>query len=123
MNGFYEWKKEGNSKTPMFIHLKDEPIVSFAALWERWISPDGQTINSCTIITTEANEFMSDIHNRMPVILDRDREKAWLDRAADVHDLQGLLKPYPAELMEAYPVSSLVNSPKNDNNSLISKLA
>lgn len=123
VNGFYEWKKEGNSKTPMFIHLKDEPIISFAGLWERWTSPDGQSITSCTIVTTEANEFMEPIHHRMPVILDQELEKVWLDREADVEDLQELLKSYPAEHMEAYPVSRNVNSPKNDNSSLISKLA
>lgn len=123
VSGFYEWQKHANGKTPMYIHLPKQKIFSVAGLWERWTSPDGQTITTCTIVTTEPNELMEPIHNRMPVILDQSAEKVWLDRDADVQDLQSLLVPYPADLMQAYAVSSQVNSPKNDNASLITKLA
>ncbi len=115
--GFYEWQKNPGqkSKTPMYIQLKSGSPFAFAGLWEDWRSPDGSQVLSCTIITTEPNSFMAPIHNRMPVILPPDAYDTWLaigevERGA----LQSLLKPYPAEEMTAFPVSTLVNSPAND---------
>lgn len=124
-DGFYEWKQEpGNkSKTPMRIQLKSGEAFAFAGLWDRWNSPDGSEIRSCTIITTSPNEFMSSIHNRMPAILPEKDLLRWIDpETSDPGQLQGLLQPYPSELMIAYPVSKLVNNPANDLAAVIQPL-
>lgn len=119
-DGFYEWKKEGDgAKTPMYIRLASGDPFAFAGLWEMWQTAE-DTILSCTIITTDPNDLMAQIHNRMPVILPPAAYEQWLDPAERSPDqLQGLLQPYPAELMTAYPISKLVNSPKNDSPALI----
>ncbi len=116
-DGFFEWQKQAGSKAkiPTYIRLSSEKPFAFAGLWEQWNSKDGSTILSCTIITTEPNEMMKGIHNRMPVILPEDAYQSWLDPAEKQPDqLSALLQPYPAELMAAYPVSTLVNNPRND---------
>lgn len=114
-NGFYEWKKESAGKKPYLITLKNQELFGFAGLWDTWQSPEGKTINSCTIITISPNKLMESIHHRMPVILSKEGERFWLDSSiTDMRFLKNLLLPYPAELMEAYEVSTLVNSPKND---------
>jgi putative SOS response-associated peptidase YedK len=114
-DGFYEWKQGERGKTPMYIRLASGKPFAFAGLWESWNSPDGSNVLSCTIITTQPNELMATIHNRMPVILPEEAYPIWLESGeADLQQLAGLLKPYPAEQMQAYPVSPLVNSPKND---------
>jgi putative SOS response-associated peptidase YedK len=103
----------------MYIRLASGDPFAFAGLWEMWQTAE-DTILSCTIITTDPNDLMAQIHNRMPVILPRDAYEQWLDPAERSPDqLQGLLQPYPVELMTAYPVSKLVNSPKNDSPALI----
>jgi putative SOS response-associated peptidase YedK len=114
-SGFYEWQPQAEIKTkvPHFIHLKSGAPFAFAGLWEHWQSPDGSEIRSATIVTTEPNELMRPIHNRMPVILPAAAQAQWLDPAPRF-DLQKLLLPYPSAEMEAYPVSTLVNSPAND---------
>jgi len=122
-DGFYEWRKEGKKKTPLLITLKSREPFAFAGLWETWKSPTGEAIHSCTIITTTPNTLLESIHNRMPVILPREVEARWLDRT--VEDPQAwlqLLTPYPAEAMAAYPVSQLVNSPRNDTPACIEPL-
>jgi putative SOS response-associated peptidase YedK len=116
-SGFYEWKTmEGQkTKTPHFIHLKSGKPFAFAGLWDEWNSPEGGSLRTCTIITTEPNALMESIHNRMPVILPADHFAAWLDPAPRKSDeLTPLLRSYDPTLMEAYPVSTLVNSPAND---------
>ncbi|MDR3585514.1 MAG: SOS response-associated peptidase [Desulfosporosinus sp.] len=114
-DGFYEWKKEKFTKRPYRITLKNNELFGFAGLWDTWKSPIGDIVNSCSIITTTPNELMSPIHDRMPVILTRDSERVWLDQSiVDSHFLKNLLLPYPADLMIAYEVSSLVNSTKNN---------
>lgn len=119
-DGFYEWKKEKDRKVPMYIQLHNRQPFAFAGLWERWISPEGHEITTCTIVTTEANEFMTPIHHRMPVILKTEQENIWLNRnITDPYLLEHLLQPYPSGEMTAYSVSTLVNTPKNDNASLI----
>ena len=121
-DGFYEWQKlpGDKSKTPMFIHMKDGKPFAFAGLWEDWHSPDGSQILSATIITTNPNELMAPIHNRMPVILPESTYEQWLTPGEiDTQNLSALLQPYPAAAMEAYAVSHLVNSPLNDQPSLI----
>lgn len=113
--GFYEWRRnrDGRTKTPMHIALKSGAPFAFAGLWDVWHAPTGERIPSCTIITTEPNDLMAPIHNRMPVILPADGYDAWLD-PGDRTDLRDLLVPYPAREMIAHPVSTLVNSPRND---------
>ena len=118
-DGFYEWRAEPGSqtKTPFYIHLKSEKPFAFAGLWEAW-SPniDDDPLLSCTIITTSPNALMETIHRRMPVILEPDGYDQWLDPSdQSPTQLDGLLKSYPAEEMEAYPVSRLVNRPSNDS--------
>jgi len=116
-DGFFEWqvRPSSQSKVPHFIRLKSgEPFV-FAGLWEHWQSPDGSELKSTTIITTSPNELMASIHNRMPVILPRHAYMQWLDPLPrSPVEMNKLLSPYPAEEMEAYPISTLVNSPAND---------
>ena len=114
-DGFYEWKKTGPSKLPYYIRLKSGEPFGFAGLWERWAGPSGETIHSCTIITTRPNELMADIHHRMPVIVPREAEERWLDPTGeDPQKVLPLLQPYAEGELEAYAVSTLVNSPRND---------
>ncbi len=116
-DGFYEWQSQPGSKSkiPHFIRLKTGEPFAFAGLWERWESVDGSEVKSATIITTSPNRLMASIHNRMPVILPRHAYTQWLDASPrQPSDLQSLLTAYPATEMEAYPVSTLVNSPGND---------
>ncbi len=125
-SGFYEWKAEpgAKSKTPMYITMASGKPFAFAGLWELWQPKDGSQVFSCTIITTEPNEMMAQIHNRMPVSLPPETYSLWLDpndRRPD--ELNGLLRPYPAEEMVAYPVSRQVNSPNNDAPELIIPMA
>lgn len=119
-DGFYEWQKCGEQKVPMFIHLASNEAFGFAGLWETWISPMGERIDSCTILTTAPNELMKPIHDRMPVILPLENHARWLDpHVQDPQLLLPLLQPYPAALMEAYEVSRLVNSPHNNSPELL----
>ena len=121
-DGFYEWMRVGKGKLPMRIILKSGEPFGLAGLWETWKSPKGESVQSCTIITTTPNEVMAPIHNRMPVILTREAEGIWLDpEQSDKNILQELLAPYEAEAMEAYEVSPLVNSPHNDTPDLIAR--
>ena len=114
-DGFYEWKKEGSTKRPHRITLKDQELFGFAGLWDTWKSPTGELVNSCTIITTTPNELMAPLHNRMPVILPRDVESVWLDQSiTECTFLKSLLVPYTSDLMMAYEVSPFVNSVKNN---------
>ena len=115
-DGFYEWKQlDGKVKQPFFIGLRKDDPFAFAGLWEHWTGPNGTAVESCTIITTDANERLAELHNRMPVILHEDDYDRWLDpQNKQLEELQSLLVPYPAAEMRTYPVSQLVNSPKND---------
>ncbi|MEN9327789.1 MAG: hypothetical protein RI947_597 [Candidatus Parcubacteria bacterium] len=111
-SGFYEWKKSKEGKVPYYIHLKDEPLFAFAGVYSE--------SSGYSIITTTPNDVMSDIHNRMPVILEKKEEQEWLNPdMVEIDEIQTYLKPYPAQHMEAYPVSSRVNSPAFNDNSLI----
>jgi putative SOS response-associated peptidase YedK len=122
-DSFYEWKRQDHDqKTPMRIKLKSDDLFAMAGLWEKWTSPDGQSIFSCTVVTTTANELVHDIHERMPVILKPEDEKVWLNPKSNPKELNPLLKPLDRELMEAYEVSSLVNSPKNNSVELIQRV-
>ena len=112
-DGFYEWQQVRGEKIPHYIFMKSRQPFAFAGLWQDWESPDGSRVKTCIIITTEPNEIVSPIHKRMPVIVPPSAYGQWLDSKAR-SDLQGLLVPYPAEKMDAYPVSTLVNSAEND---------
>jgi putative SOS response-associated peptidase YedK len=114
-DGFYEWKKEGANKQPLHICRKDGQPFAFAGIWEEW-EREGEIIESCAIITTEANELMAAFHDRMPVILDPRDYDLWLD--PDVTDpklLEPLLRPFPSEELVVYPVNKVVNNPKNED--------
>lgn len=113
-DGFYEWSHSGRQKQPFYVQLKTGAVLGFAGLWESWNNPDGGILESCSIITTPANELIQKIHDRMPVILHPEQYETWLHYATPEHYLQQLLLPYPAEEMEMYRVSSEMNSPKND---------
>ena len=114
-DGFYEWRSEGKEKTPMYITLQDDQPFAFAGLWDVWKNPEGEPIQSCTIITTPPNELMATIHNRMPAILRPGAYEDWLNpQLRDTEVLTHWLTPYPTELMKARPVSKLVNNPRND---------
>ena len=114
-DGFYEWQKQDRRKQPFYIRLRDGRPFAFAGLWERWAPPDGQPIDSCTILTTVANDLIRPLHVRMPVILAPRDYDLWLDSSIqEVERLQPLLHPYPADDMTAYPVSTRVNNPAND---------
>jgi putative SOS response-associated peptidase YedK len=117
-DGFYEWRKEPGTKTktPMYLRLKNKQPFAFAGLWDNWHSSDGSEIRTFTIITTEPNTLVAEIHNRMPVILPQFAYTDWLQEGEnDPSLLKSFLQPYPAEEMEAYPVSRYVNSPQNDS--------
>ena len=119
-DGFYEWQKQGKLKQPVRIVLKSREPFAFAGLWEHWTSPAGEEVLSCTIVTTEANGLLKEVHDRMPVILTPESEAIWLDtQIDDLTKLLALLKPYPSDLMEHYPVSRAVNSPANDTQDCI----
>lgn len=125
-DGFYEWRLEadGKRKTPMYIRMADGRPFAFAGLWENWDSPDGSQILSAAIITTSPNPLMAGIHNRMPVILPETAYAAWLATGEqDPQRLDALLQPYPDSEMVAFPVSRLVNDPKNDQPECIQPLA
>jgi putative SOS response-associated peptidase YedK len=118
-DGFYEWKQTGREKQPHYIRLRAGGLFAFAGLWEMWSSPDGSELDSCTIITTTPNDLMSDLHNRMPVILQPDDFAQWLGSGKDadgreVDQLQHLLRPLDEGLLEAVPVSKYVNSPSHE---------
>jgi putative SOS response-associated peptidase YedK len=116
-DGFYEWKRnaDGKTKTPMHIQMKNGRPFAFAGLWETWHDPGGSAVQSCTIITTEPNELMKDIHDRMPAIVREEQYRAWLDpKEKAAEEVLPLLGPYPAGEMEAFAVSKTVNNPKNE---------
>ncbi len=115
-SGFYEWQKRGRKKQPWFITLKETDLFAFAGLWERWKNPEDESevIESCTIITTDANGLVRPLHDRMPVILERPQYERWLSRRTPPEELCALLRPLPSSRMTAWPVSPLVNSPAND---------
>ena len=119
-DGFYEWKQENGFKTPMYITMKDHEPFAFAGLWDSWKSPDGQQLRTCTIITTEPNEVVAPIHDRMPAILLPEARDAWLDTSIkDEQFLTHWLTPYPSDEMTARAVSRLVNDPKRDSPELL----
>ena len=111
-DGFYEWQKGAADKQPFMIRVGKRKLFAFGGLWEHWQSPDGSEIDSCTILTITPNTLTAPIHDRMPVIIDPADYDPWLE--AGTAEAAELLRPYPAEVMGAQPVSKLVNNPKID---------
>lgn len=119
-SGYYEWQKTGEkSKQPWYITSADNTPLSFAGLWEHWQSPDGSEIETCSILTTSANELTMPLHDRMPVILSPDTFHLWLLYSSKPEELRQLFTPFPAEYMDCFPVSTLVNNPRNNSPELI----
>ena len=115
-DGLYEWQRQERRKQPFYIRLRDGRPFAFAGLWEHWEGCEGMAIQSCTILTTTSNEVVGRIHDRMPVILSPTDYDRWLDPSIqEPAVLQTLLRPYPADEMTAYPVSTRVNNPANDS--------
>lgn len=116
-DGFYEWVKTGGAKQPHHIRFADRRPFAFAGLWERWVDPETDApIESCTILTTGPNELMAELHDRMPVILPPQRFGDWIHPGPLGPDsAEAMLLPFPAEELEAVPVTTLVNSPRNDD--------
>lgn len=122
-DGFYEWKKT-NGKQPYFCRLKGGGPFGMAALWEKWQAPGGEEIQSFTILTTNANDLMADVHDRMPVIVDPADFDLWMDpKAKDHWAIDNVLKPYSPDRMEIYPVSPMVNNPSNEDAGCINPVA
>lgn len=122
-DGFYEWQRTEGRKQPFFFQMRDESPFGFAGLWERWEGDGDQVINSCTILTTEANEVLRPVHDRMPVILHPDDYELWLGAEEREQTLlRELLRPYPAEEMTGYAVSVLVNSPRSQGSQLTERM-
>ncbi len=123
-DGFYEWQKgEGKTKQPFYIRMKKDYPFAFAGLWEHWEGPDNSAIDSCTIVTTDTNDTLRSLHDRMPVILHEEDYDRWLDpKAQDPTQLSELLKPYPSEEMTAFPISTLVNNARNESPQCIEPL-
>jgi putative SOS response-associated peptidase YedK len=121
--GFYEWQQVGKGKQPWLLQLKGGRLFGFAGLWSSWTDrATGEVLETCAIVTTAPNELARPLHDRMPAILARDGIAVWLDPAAGADALTAALAPFPAEAMEAWPVSTLVNSPANDRPELIERL-
>jgi putative SOS response-associated peptidase YedK len=115
-DGFFEWKKRGKEPSqPIYVRKRDGGLFALAGLWEAWETPDGETLESCTIITVEPNELISKIHHRMAAILNPDDEATWIDPQSKIDDLPRLLRPYESDDLEAILVTRAVNSPAHDS--------
>ncbi len=121
-DGFFEWQKSNGVKKPFHIRMKCGGLFAFAGLWDVWQSGD-EKLATCCILTTEANELVRPLHDRMPVIAPKDEYGRWLDPQTPVAELRAMLRPYPAEMMETVPVGRAVNSVKNDGPECLSPAA
>lgn len=115
-DGFYEWERKGTTKQPFCFEVNDGEMFGFAGLWDRWMSPQKEMIESCTILTTTPNSVLADIHDRMPVILRPDHYDLWLDPAfRNMASISEMLKPFESTVMRRYPVSTRINQVLNDD--------
>ncbi len=126
-SGFFEWQKTNGAKQPYYITSATGDILGFAGLWEQWSGPDGEELESCTILTTDPNEAVSKLHNRMPVILAPEDYDEWLGRPGDatpaqLSQLKHLFRPFPDRLITLYPVSTFVNSPRNEGAACVERV-
>jgi len=123
-DGYYEWKAMAHAKQPYYFSMKDGRPFCFAGLWERWQPAEGEALESCAIITTGANALGAEIHHRMPVIVSADDYEQWLDpRITQSDHVRPLLRAFPAQAMQVYPVSTLVNNARVDEPRCITPLA
>ncbi|QVK17476.1 SOS response-associated peptidase [Mycoplasmatota bacterium] len=122
-DGFYEWKKENKNKIPYHFKVTDQSILPLAGLWSAYTKEDGSNIYTCTVITTEPNEIMKPIHDRMPVILTLETEKTWLNPLiSDVDILESLLVPYQSINMDCFKVNPIVNNPRNETSDCLKSI-
>jgi putative SOS response-associated peptidase YedK len=123
-SGYFEWKQVGKFKTPYYFRMKEGAPLGLAGIWEEWKTPDNSPLHTLSILTTSANRIVAPIHDRMPVILPPDEYSRWLSRhITRPEELQTLYQSFPAELLEAYPVSDKVNSPRNNGRENIQRSA
>jgi putative SOS response-associated peptidase YedK len=121
-DGFYEWRRDGATKTPWFIRLRSGRPFGLAGLWEEWRGRTGAVLETCAILTCRPNPLVAALHDRMPVVVPPAKYGPWLDaRLDDPRVLVPLLGPYPADAMEAWPVSRLVNTPGNDSEACVAR--
>ena len=121
-SGFYEWSsRQGSRKRPHFIRPSAEPLLAIAGLWERWRTPSGEPLETCVIVTVEANAQLKPIHDRMPLLIPRDAHALWLDPRSSLDDVLKVAARTPA--LDAHPVGFSVNDPKNDDETLIAPVA
>ncbi len=121
-DGFYEWKKMGGRKQPYHIRRPDGNPLAFAGLWDRWEGPEGSLL-TCCILTTAANELVKTLHDRMPCVVGPDEFARWLDPSSTPDQRAALMRPCPADILEAVPVGTGVNSPKNDGPECLAPVA
>ncbi|MRR55774.1 MAG: SOS response-associated peptidase [Deltaproteobacteria bacterium] len=122
-NGFFEWQRAESSKQPYYIRMKLDVIMGLAGVWECWTSPDGERLETCAILTVSSNSLIRTIHDRMPVIIRPENYPLWLDRdIVDPAVIKSLCVACPEDLLEMYPVSSLVNNPRNNSSECIARL-
>jgi len=119
-DGFYEWKMVKGGKQPYLVASRSGMPLGLAGLYERWLAPDGEVLDTCTVITTDANDLRRDVHGRMPVIIAPQDYARWLDRSAST--VADLVAPYPSDALRAYPVSTRVNAVKNDDAALLERV-
>jgi putative SOS response-associated peptidase YedK len=113
-DAFYEWQKIGNVKQPYAFEVGDGRLFGFAGLWDEWKAADGRVIRSCTILTTEANSLVSDIHDRMPVIVAKENYEVWLNPRSELQAVLAILRPYDPSEMRRYPVDTKLNNSQNE---------
>lgn len=123
-SGFYEWMKKEGGKQPYYITAADGDLLGFAGLWENWSGPNGEELESCTILTTAANDDVSRLHDRMPVILAPEDYDEWLGAGGDatsaqLSQLKHLLRPFSVDQLNLYPVSAYVNNSRNEGSECI----
>jgi putative SOS response-associated peptidase YedK len=121
VDGFYEWQVTASGKQPHYVRMADGEPMLLAGLWDRWQHGDAPAIESFTILTTDANEAIAELHDRMPVIIDKADLGRWLDRATNAEAARKLLRPAPIEAIDAYRVSRAVSSAKNEGPALIER--
>jgi putative SOS response-associated peptidase YedK len=120
--GYYEWQGQGREKTPYYIHPENQQYLAFAGLYDVWTKPNGEDLHTFTIITTDADESVAKLHHRMPVILERDLEDAWLDtKITSAREVLAILEQSAGVTLTAYPVSRMVNKPSVDSELLIQR--